>query len=468
MKALLAAICAGLGIVYLCRLDANKRSHISKLVWIPLLWLLVGSSRPVSEWFVGSLQPGVTYGSEEGSPLDRTFLTISLALGLFALFKRMERVKAILRVNLPIVLFFLYCLASILWSDFPLVTFKRWIRGAADVVMILIIITDPHWEAALKWLFTRIAFVLVPLSVVIIKFFPQYGRSYSPNGVQMWTGVCTDKNGLGAICMVFGTALLWQMLPVSSVRQARQLRSRELIAKGAAFAMTLYLIWVVDAKTALTCFLLANTVIFLTWLGPWFRKRAVLSVMVAAMVISCYSVLFLGIGGGALESMGRKSDLTGRTEIWAAVLPLAGNPLLGTGYENFWMGKRLETFARTLASLNQAHNGYLEIYLNLGWIGLILLGTIIVSGYRNLMLGLRSNLDIGRLKLGFFTICLIYNFTEATFKMQSPVWIFFLWAAMAVPKLTAQSRTVARNCQRPRRAEFDVELESRLRNWTRV
>lgn len=465
MKPLIAAICAGLGILYLCRLD-SKTNPVSKAVWIPFVWLLIGSSRPVTEWFGGSLQSANSY--EDGSPVDRTVLTILLVLGLFILSRRMPQVKAILRANLPIIVFFLYCLASILWSDFPYVTFKRWTRGAADIVMILVIITDPHWEAALKWLLTRIAFLLVPLSILIIKFFPQYGRAYSVSGAQMWTGVCTDKNGLGAICMVFGAGLLWQMLLSASAGKGKGLSRRELIAKGAVFAMVLYLIWVIDSKTALTCFLLANTLIVLTWLGPRLRKPAILTVIVAGMIISCYCVLFLGVGGGALEAMGRKADLTGRTEIWATVLPLAKNPLLGTGYEDFWMGERLETVTRNLVYLNQAHNGYLEIYLNLGWVGLILLGAIIVTGYRNLMLGFRSNLEMGRLKLAFFTICLVYNFTEATFKMQSPAWIFFLWAAMAVPKLSPRSRISAAPVPSPHRVELDVDVPARSSSWARA
>lgn len=44
-----------------------------------------------------------------------------------------------------------------------------------------------------------------------------------------------------------------------------------------------------------------------------------------------------------------------------------------------------------------------------------------------------------RLKLAFFTVCLVYNFTEATFKMMAPVWITFLWAAMATPAHRAGS-----------------------------
>lgn len=462
MNPLFAAIFTGLAILCISRLDQDKGPPISKAVWIPFAWLLIGSSRPVSDWFGGRL--GASY--EEGSPLDRTLLAILIALGLFILSKRLRQVRAILRVNLPIVVFLLYCLASILWSDFPFVTFKRWTRGAADVVMILIIITSPHWEAGFKWFLTQIAFLLIPLSVLMIKFFPQYGRNYTSNGTPMWTGVSTDKNGLGAICMIFGTALLWQMLPASSTRQAMRPGRRQLIAKGTVFAMTLYLIWVIDSKTALICFLLANTLIVLTWLGPRFRKPAALSVVVAGMVISCFCVLFLGIGGGALETMGRRSDLTGRKEIWAIVIPLAQNPLLGTGYEDFWMGERFATVARALdAPINQAHNGYLEIYLNLGWIGIALLGAIIVTGYRNLMLGFHSNLDMGRLKLAFFTICLVYNFTEATFKMMSPIWITFLWAAMAAPKPIVRSRISASEIQSADLVEVDMgDTSSSLSN----
>jgi exopolysaccharide production protein ExoQ len=453
MAALFAVICCVMSSLFASRLDRDKQTPISKALWIPCAWLLIGSSRPVSGWFGGSLQRAASF--EEGSPLDRTFLTILILLGLFALSKRMQQVKGILRVNLPIVVFLLYCLTSTFWSDFPFVTFKRWIRGAADLVMILVIITDPHWQAALKWVFTRIAFLLIPVSVLLIKYLPEYGRAYAYSGAPMWTGVCNDKNGLGAICMIFGTALLWQILPVSSTQQVKPLGRRELLAKGTVFAMTLYLVWVVDSKTALICFLIANSLIVLTWLGPRFRKPAGLSVIVAGMVISCFAVLFLGIGEGALEAMGRQSDITGRTQIWAAVLPLAQNPVLGVGYESFWIGERYLAFAGALVPLNQSHNGYLEIYLNLGWVGLALLSTIIATGYRNLMAGFQSNLDMGRLKLAFFAVCLVYNFTEATFKMMSPIWITFLWAAMATPESGALSRISASAIQRPTLVQVD-------------
>ena len=97
-------------------------------------------------------------------------------------------------------------------------------------------------------------------------------------------------------------------------------------------------------------------------------------------------------------------------------------------------GQRLQLFNRILGGLDRAHNGYIEIYLNIGWVGLTLLALIILAGYPNIIQAFRTDPETSRLKLAFFFIALIYNFTEATFKMMSPVWILFLWAVMAVPQ----------------------------------
>jgi O-antigen ligase len=83
---------------------------------------------------------------------------------------------------------------------------------------------------------------------------------------------------------------------------------------------------------------------------------------------------------------------------------------------------------------NEAHNGYLEVFLNLGWVGIALLTSIIITGYRNLLSMLRWNPEACGLRMAFFVAALAYNFTEAGFRIMSPVWIFFLVAAVAVPK----------------------------------
>jgi O-antigen ligase len=356
-----------------------------------------------------------------------------LLFGLVALYKRSKPIKPTLATNPLILIYLAYCLMSILWCDYPAVLFKRWIRSVGDIVIILVIITEPKWEDALKWLFTRIAFLLVPLSILFIRFCPSLGRGYSRGGTPEWTGVGTDKNALGMLCMLYGASLFWYGITTYKNRGSSS-RRREFLAIAITFAMIVYLLLVVDSKTALACFVMSDVLIVLTILSSMFRKPALITLLVASMVAACYCVLFLGMGSGALTAIGRDSSLTGRTEVWETVLPYAKSAWVGAGYENFWVGERMELFNQLLGGLNQAHNGYIEVYLNLGCVGLILLGAIILGGYRKIVKGLPFDLQTSGLKLAFFLICLVYNFTEASFKMQSPVWIFFLWAVMAAPR----------------------------------
>jgi len=44
--------------------------------------------------------------------------------------------------NAPLVVFFLYCAASVFWSDFPIVAFKRWTKVLGNVVMVLVVLTE--------------------------------------------------------------------------------------------------------------------------------------------------------------------------------------------------------------------------------------------------------------------------------------------------------------------------------------
>src|SRR6266404_4021614 len=134
MKPLFALICTGVGIVGVCWIDRDKLAPISKAVVIPLVWLLICSSRPLTAW-MSQVHQGDSY--TDGSPLDRNLLTLLIILGVIVLSKRPRQVRSILRLNAPIIAFLLYCFVSIIWSDFPFVTFKRWIRGVGDIVMVL-------------------------------------------------------------------------------------------------------------------------------------------------------------------------------------------------------------------------------------------------------------------------------------------------------------------------------------------
>lgn len=118
--------------------------------------------------------------------------------------------------------------------------------------------------------------------------------------------------------------------------------------------------------------------------------------------------------------------------------------MLGRGFESFWLGWRLLKVQNAYRfQLQEAHNGYLEIYLNLGWIGIALLATLVVTGYQNVLAGFRYNFQTASLRLGILVMALIYNLTEAAFRTQNPVWIVFLLVTIAVPRVSTQQGLTA-------------------------
>ena len=63
----------------------------------------------------------------------------------------------------------------------------------------------------------------------------------------------------------------------------------------------------------------------------------------------------------------------------------------------------------------EAHNGYLQIYLDLGLIGLFLLCTFLIATYRKICKQLKPVTPLGSLSLGLWTLLLFYNVSEAAF-----------------------------------------------------
>jgi len=85
------------------------------------------------------------------------------------------------------------------------------------------------------------------------------------------------------------------------------------------------------------------------------------------------------------------------------------------------------------AVVNEAHNGYLEIYINLGLIGLFLLIGFLIASYRTICKRLTPHSSFGSLSLALWTVLLFYNVTEAAFKGGQLMWLAFLLGAISAP-----------------------------------
>jgi exopolysaccharide production protein ExoQ len=111
-------------------------------------------------------------------------------------------------------------------------------------------------------------------------------------------------------------------------------------------------------------------------------RRAPVFGVAAFVVVAGVAVAVLA-RGSLLAALGKSGDLTGRTDIWSAVYDLGvEHPVVGWGWVSYWF-PFVEPFT-DLAERNgvvylQAHDAYLDVWFQLGWIGLILFGLTIVG-----------------------------------------------------------------------------------------
>ncbi len=426
-------------IVWLFRRDIREKPDISGALWLPLLWLVLGCSRPVSAWLnIFGLPVSGAASVEEGSPLDACFYFMLIIVGFFVLGKRQVRLSEVISNNGWLIVFLLYCFISIAWSDFPLVAFKRWIKILGHPIMALIVLTEPNPKQALTSLMKRCAYIVVPVSILFIKYYPELGRGFSPWGGAMNTGINTDKNMLGADLLILGYFFFWYLLQTRQTKRSTRRRNELWLIAGFLIGIW-WLFSQAHSATSLTCLLVGILVVVFVGMRS-INKNLIGTYMLAALVLLAVAEMGFGISGRFSESLGRGTGFTGRTGLWTALLGLHTNPIVGTGFESFWLGERPQQLEGIFFFIpNEAHNGYLETYLNLGSIGVLLMIGLFVATFWKIRLQLFRNFEMGRYRLGFLAAVVLYNWTEAGFRTVTPLWFAFYLIAMDYPRPRVRS-----------------------------
>lgn len=425
-----AALIYVIGIAGLFYLDRDVSVRPSKALWLPIIWLGFNGTRPLSAW-LGINMASVAQGQlPSESRLDQAVAGGLILFGAIVVIRRRGDVRGLLRASWPILLYFLYALVSLSWSDYPVWGLKRWVRSWGDVIMVLIVVTDARPTAALRRLFSRLGFILLPTSLLLIKYYPVLGTSYDAWGARENTGLTTDKNMLGVMVFIVTLGTLWQVLTVLRDREQPN-RKRRLLAQSTLLAFGIDLLFTAHSATSGACFILgAGLVLALTL--PLFRRRPqAVHALVLAVLLGGGVAYLLGAEPATVRALGREPDLSQRTLIWKNLIPLAPNPIGGAGFETFWIGPRVETFCNELIMTgaagcpHESHDGYIEMYLQLGWIGLGLIALILAQGYRRAVGAFRHNPALGALLVAYVVTAVTYNITEAGFRMLD-LGLFFL------------------------------------------
>jgi len=303
---------------------------------------------------------------------------------------------------------------------------------------------------------------------MLIKYFPEISRGYdSWTGAVFIVGPTTGKNLLGVVALISGLFLFWDMVTRWPNRRERRVK-RILLINFSLMAMTLWVGNLANSTTTLVCLGLGCAVIAAANNKTCKRNSGFLKTIIPAS-FCVYLILAFGLGmsGQLAGAVGKDPTLTDRTKIWSFVLSMHTNPLLGTGYESFWMGPRLEWFWHNagLGPINEAHNGFLEVYLQLGGIGVCFVSIFLIASYWNICRGLKTHSPQASLNLAFWIVLAFYSVTEAAFR-SNVIWLAFLLGAMIVPRSFPQLRTRSARVSTTRKVDSDssiLPVESKVR-----
>ena len=357
---------------------------------------------------------------DASGPLDLGVLIVLFLSAFMILSRRRGQWAGALKENPWLMALFVFMTVSVIWSVIPATSLKRLVKEALAVMMALTVLSEPSPRRAIESILRRTTFILIPFSLVLIKYFPDYGVDYGRwSGAQEWRGVAQQKNSLALICVISAIFLLWSLFrrwrkedpPVWKYQTASEV---------IILVLTFYLLGgpghsLFYSATSVYAFLagLLGTI----WIyvreksGKPVKAGWLVGVTVLIVVFGIVTVFISGSTIGFFASTaGRDATLTGRTQVWTSLLPVVmDSPLNGRGFGGFWTSKTRDVF-----EISGAHSGYLDVLLGTGFIGLFLLTMFLVSSCRKAHKELSHDLSWGLLWIWYLIVVLVHNIGESS------------------------------------------------------
>jgi O-antigen ligase len=334
----------------------------SLLLPYPLLYTVLGG------YFIAFVAGQYQTGSMVGLALQAGFIFCTLLLWI-ADFPKLFRQFSYF---IPVLILPTYILISAVWSIDPGVTARRAVSFFATTILACFFAATYPPRRQLRILNVLIAAVALGCAFVSV-FLPGYGTDHSASHFGNWQGLYDQKNGMAAV-MVEGLTLtllgrhhmgkltFWLLLLLYTLL---------LVESGSREA------WIASVGVVLVYISLLGLSGVSASLRTAFVTVGIFVVAIGSFVISS--------SAGIFQLLGRNADLTGRTAIWSAVWSaIKLRPLLGYGFDAFWMGRTpgVRTFVQLMAhgnstwQITSAHNGILQMLLELGAVGLALIGML--------------------------------------------------------------------------------------------
>lgn len=376
----------------------------------------------------------VTYGTDN-STVNRWVWLALLVIALPVLWLRRREAGRLVAAVWPMLLLYAWFAASTTWALDPPVSVRRFLFYVVGLMVFLAI------AAGIRHARAAHAVLLLGTGVVVLidvgSGIVAPDLAMTPLGL---AGLHSQKNAAGAIGL-YAILAAATFVPLAWGRAAR--------AGSVALAL-LAAVLLVLARSATSAIL---AVAALASLVPLVRllRRSRLSLAVAAALAAALlgALLFLYLAWAGIEGRDALAPLsaitfTRRTDVWNFVLSeIAKRPMLGAGYASFWdIDPNIQPslykgfwFASPTEYTNESHNGYLDLLVTTGWIGLILalavLGRAIWLALRQVAQAPTPLLPTAAFHLAFLLCFAVHNMMESTyFVPNTPFGSLFLFSAL--------------------------------------
>jgi exopolysaccharide production protein ExoQ len=304
------------------------------------------------------------------------------------------------RLPYPLIVFLALATVSIAWSFYPwasvLGVLVTWMTVVGGVTFAVILTREQFILAlgrALKVILAAsLLFELVVSLFVRAPLLPawvNYGTTVDLPKLYYWSrdvlftggkiqGIVGNSNLLSMVALLGLIVFALQFAKALSTRRSR-------VTTGLWLLLAVVMIGLSRSATILVA--IAVLAVLLTFV---LAIRAARSTAVKAVVSVGFGALIVGGGIGALTQrtmvfalLGKSDDLTGRGQIWDAVIGLAEQrPVQGWGWVSYWVPwvKPFDNlaYADGVRQLH-AHNAWLDVWLQLGVIGLIVFAGLVLG-----------------------------------------------------------------------------------------
>jgi exopolysaccharide production protein ExoQ len=345
--------------------------------------------------------------------LGNQIFTVIYFITIFLLACRWRKVASVILKNKYILIFTLFAIASTGWSVFPDKTLSRSLSLLGTILFSLYLTTQHTIKAQLILLVQTFTLILIA-SVVTIVLFPQYGVM---GGIHAgaWRGIYIHKN-------VFGQFMVMS-ISIFFLQSTGYNKHQFLIYAGLGLSMLLLLMTRSSSAIVNLLTILSSFLVFRTW--KW-RYEMMIPASIAIVFVSIIFYYWFDENSTVLfAGLNKTANLSGRTEIWSILPEIAlRRPWFGYGFDIFWTGLDApsgEVWYAVGWNAPNAHNGFFDLWLGLGIVGLFLLSLsfmdTIVKGY--IWLRYFSKTPDGFWPLIFMVFFVISNLTESKLMRQN-------------------------------------------------